>query len=60
MSTNVVRIVRSDDFLPYLSPLAPYVGFGDEVIVEKSSNLWNIGVGVITSFSVEDFQAYPK
>ena len=43
MTENMVRIVRSDDFLPHLSPIPPYVGFGDEVVVEKSSNLWNIG-----------------
>ena len=43
----MVRIVRSDDFLPHLSPIAPYVGFGHEVIVEKSSNLWSIVFGVI-------------
>ena len=39
-------MVRGDDFVPYLSPLQPYVGYGEEIVLGQASHTWSIVNGI--------------
>ena len=50
IKSNSIRIVRGDDFLPYLSPLQPYVGYGEEIVLGEASHTWSIVNGIFITF----------